>query len=272
MTDNSGKANTCDDVNDPVGCIFTLKLLVPDVTEAEIQDAVKGGAGGNSTVKSISGTTSSKVASSAVTTTTDASNSTASPAATAGGKNVQTFTGALGGPAPAVIQDVSSNRPFSVDGSTFLKAKAALGRSCAMQHNTCADAANAGAAFSIADCGAQQEACNAAAAASTARRRAHKYRRAALDFGSCGSPAIVFKAQSDRGNVTAFAPANKKDFNHGSANAIKVITGFICQQLGDKCKAAAEVVTACDAAATAADALKGQAAADAYNSALGVSA
>jgi hypothetical protein len=37
--DNSGKGNTCDLQNDPVGCIFTLGLLVSDVTAAEIANA-----------------------------------------------------------------------------------------------------------------------------------------------------------------------------------------------------------------------------------------
>jgi hypothetical protein len=37
--DTSGKGNTCDLQNDPVGCIFTLNLLVPDVTDAEIAAA-----------------------------------------------------------------------------------------------------------------------------------------------------------------------------------------------------------------------------------------
>jgi hypothetical protein len=37
--DPTAKGNTCDDANDPVGCIFTQNLLVPDVTEAEINAA-----------------------------------------------------------------------------------------------------------------------------------------------------------------------------------------------------------------------------------------
>jgi len=34
--DPTAKGNTCDDENDAQSCIFTLNLLVPDVTEAEI--------------------------------------------------------------------------------------------------------------------------------------------------------------------------------------------------------------------------------------------
>jgi len=45
LNDNTGKGNTCDDANDPNGCIFTQKLLVEDATAAEILAAV--GKGGN---------------------------------------------------------------------------------------------------------------------------------------------------------------------------------------------------------------------------------
>lgn len=34
--DPTAKGNSCDDANDAQGCIFTLNLLVPDATEAEI--------------------------------------------------------------------------------------------------------------------------------------------------------------------------------------------------------------------------------------------
>ncbi|EED15659.1 conserved hypothetical protein [Talaromyces stipitatus ATCC 10500] len=44
--DTTGKGKTCDDQNDPTGCIFTQNLLVPDVTQDEINAAV-GSAGGS---------------------------------------------------------------------------------------------------------------------------------------------------------------------------------------------------------------------------------
>ena len=46
-TDNTGKGNSCDNTDDPQGCIFTQNLLVKDATEAEIQAAVGGAAAGN---------------------------------------------------------------------------------------------------------------------------------------------------------------------------------------------------------------------------------
>jgi hypothetical protein len=44
-SDGSGKGNTCDVQNDPNGCIFTQKLLVPDATAAEITAAAGNGGG-----------------------------------------------------------------------------------------------------------------------------------------------------------------------------------------------------------------------------------
>lgn len=71
-------------------------------------------------------------------------------------QNVQTFNGNLGGAAPPVIEDQSNDRPFSVDGSTFLNQGAALQRSCAVQHTACAGQANSGADFDVSDCDAQR--------------------------------------------------------------------------------------------------------------------
>ena len=36
--DPTGAGNTCDDANDPVGCIFTQNLLVDDVTADQINE------------------------------------------------------------------------------------------------------------------------------------------------------------------------------------------------------------------------------------------
>jgi hypothetical protein len=80
------------------------------------------------------------------------------PAAAQGG-NLQTFTGALGGVQPApVTNSGDAKRPFAVDGTTDVNLGAALQRSCAVQHNGCAQAANANknAGFTVADCDAQQ--------------------------------------------------------------------------------------------------------------------
>lgn len=147
-----------------------------------------------------------------------------------------------------------------------MNAGAALQRSCSVQHNACASAANSGQlSGGVGQCETQEQACDAA---TKARRKT----RAAAEFGSCGSPAIEFAAGLDGRKEDSFEAVNQADFNHGSALNIKVIADFNCDQLVNKCKASADVVSKCNAAATAASSLKGQAAADAFNSALGVSA
>lgn len=42
LNDATAKGNTCDTTDDPIGCIFTQNLLVPDATAAEIDAAVAG--------------------------------------------------------------------------------------------------------------------------------------------------------------------------------------------------------------------------------------
>ena len=50
--DPTAKGNTCDDANDPNGCIFTQNLLVEDATEDEINAAVAGVSSGNNAAAS----------------------------------------------------------------------------------------------------------------------------------------------------------------------------------------------------------------------------
>jgi hypothetical protein len=205
--------------------------------------------------------------------------SEAATPASAAGNNVQTFTGDIGGAAPPVISsNADPKRPFSVDGSTFVNKGAALQRSCSVQHNACATAANSGQiSGGVGQCETQEQQCNAASGAAKLRRVAgtnsfDRARRAALDFGTCSDPAIKFAVGLDGRKEAAFQAVNQKDFNHGSADNIKIISGFVCQQLAGKCGASAATNTACDAANSAAQAASGQAAADAFNSGLGVSA
>jgi hypothetical protein len=161
-----------------------------------------------------------------------------------------------------------------VNGNTFVNAAAALQRSCSIQNNACSDAANAGTiAATVAECGTQETACNAATAAAKRSLPVPSVeKRAALDFGTCSDPAIIFGGPFDGRTEESFEPANLSDFNHGSADGIAIIASFICGQLSTSCKASADAVSACTSAETAASSATGQAAADAFNSALGVSA
>ena len=91
----------------------------------------------------------------------------------------------------------------------------------------------------------------------------------AAAFGSC-DPTITFGIPSDGRKEEAFEPTDLSTFNHGSAQKIDIISQFICSQMSNKCNVDAAAVSTCDAAASAASGLTGQAAADAFNSALGL--
>jgi hypothetical protein len=293
--DTTGKGNSCDDITTN-GCIFDSNLLVEDATAAEIDAAVAAGGAkvsngtaisGNAASASgaasqasgaassadaaASGAASSSQASGAASSADAAASGAASSSAgtaTSAGVNVNAFTGSTGA-APVPVISSSAERPFSVNGDTFLNKGAAIQRACDVQKNQCANAANGGSSGSVADCDAQAAACRSTNAK---KRRALGLRAAAaaLDTGSCGSPAIKFADGLDGRTEASFAPVNTNDFNHGSALKPAVITGFICQQLQSKCKAAQATVDACNQGAAAANAASGQAAADAFNSALGV--
>ncbi|KUJ06772.1 uncharacterized protein LY89DRAFT_661327 [Mollisia scopiformis] len=277
LDDNTGKGNTCDVADDVEGCIFSQNLLVDDATAAEITAAVaniavssssSASSASNSTASAAGVATSAAAEASAcpaADSSATADSAASATAATAAGTNVQTFTGTLGGAAPAVVSS-TGERPFTVNGNTFVGEGAALQRSCSIQNTNCANAANSGslAGTSVADCNAQEAQCNAAAST--------KIKRAALDFGTCSDPAIEFAVGLDGRTQASFQAVNQDDFNHGSALNIGVIASFICGQLSSSCKAGADAISACTAAQTAAAAATGQAAADAFNSALGVSA
>jgi len=83
------------------------------------------------------------------------------PAATAVSNNVQAFTGSLGSP-PVPVENVGGARPFVVNGSSFVNFGAACQRSCDVQHNRCANAANAKTdanLTSVSQCDTQDTAC-----------------------------------------------------------------------------------------------------------------
>ncbi|KAL7276074.1 hypothetical protein RUND412_000959 [Rhizina undulata] len=85
-----------------------------------------------------------------------------STAAAANSQNLQTFTGAVGAAADPITFSGDSTRPFEVNGDTFVNFAAAAQRTCDIQFNACADAANSGQGGTVAACTTQQTACNAA--------------------------------------------------------------------------------------------------------------
>ncbi|KAM0125019.1 hypothetical protein ACHAP3_009991 [Botrytis cinerea] len=72
---------------------------------------------------------------------------------------------AIGGIQPPNVETTTDpDRPFSVNGNTFTDIEDAVDRSCAIQHNACADAINNGelSDVDISDCDAQLSKCVAA--------------------------------------------------------------------------------------------------------------
>ncbi|KAF4460368.1 cell wall manno, partial [Fusarium albosuccineum] len=91
-----------------------------------------------------------------------AATSAAAGAGGSTGTNIQAFTGTLGGAPPPVVSS-AGDRPFSVNGNTFTGAGAALSRSCDIQHNACANAANSGQLEGgVGQCETQLSECKAA--------------------------------------------------------------------------------------------------------------
>ncbi|KAM0319250.1 hypothetical protein ACHAPQ_010383 [Fusarium lateritium] len=179
------------------GGIFATELVdlasfeVASVTEvADLATIVQGAAGGAATDAAGAGATAgagkgcaakSKATGGGLKTlaptgfatkTTGAASATAGngakatdPATQANGDNIQSFTGTLGGPAPPVVSS-TGDKPFSVNGNTFNGANVALGRSCDIQKNACADAANSGQLDGgVQQCEEQLQECRAAAGA-----------------------------------------------------------------------------------------------------------
>jgi hypothetical protein len=175
----------------------------------------------------------------------------------------------------------AGDRPFSVNGDTFVGSGAALGRSCDVQHNACANAANAGQLpGGVQQCDQQDQECRAANSLKKTKKRHASHVRptrglprragAALDLGSCSNADIVFEAGLDGRTTSAFVAANQRDFNHGSALNIGVIAGFICQRLGSTCDAPSGTQQSCAQASSAAvAAAQDQSAADAWNAIMG---
>ncbi|KAF5327607.1 hypothetical protein D9619_004807 [Psilocybe cf. subviscida] len=95
------------------------------------------------------------------TTATPATTQPSNSGAAATGGNLQTFAGALGGVQAPVV--TASGNQFQVPGnSLFNNLKSAVIRSCDVQNNLCANAANASGnknGFTVAACNAQQATC-----------------------------------------------------------------------------------------------------------------
>ncbi|KAI6380629.1 hypothetical protein MCOR25_001565 [Pyricularia grisea] len=136
------------------------------------------------------------------------------------GENVQTFTGSLGGTAPPVIKG-TGNRPFSIDGDTFVNSGAALQRSCDRQKNACAQQVNSKKIQgSVADCDKQQKECVAAtkgAQGAPANNNANGGdKKAGADGNGAGANAGN-GANANAGNGANASSGNAANANSGNA-------------------------------------------------------
>ncbi|CAK7241370.1 MAG: hypothetical protein STHCBS139747_002831 [Sporothrix thermara] len=248
LGDPTAAGNSCDTSDDEPGCIFTQNLLVLDASIAEISAAVAG------ITPTFTGT--------GVISATDV-DLAALPVATGATISVAAASVAASTTAAAALvssesQCVGTTRTQTVTVTAAAVADAAVattGSSCSVVTSTVAAA----------------QASSLVSKRQSPLRRSSPLRRAALDFGSCSDPSIVFEAGLDGRNTEAFIANDQTDFNHGSALNIAVIAGFICQRLGSPCNAPADVQASCTAASAAAVATtQDQTAADVFNNALGV--
>lgn len=110
--------------------------------------------------QSCSGSSSKSSSASANAATAVANNS-----ATSGSTSTSASSGsAIGGiAAPAVTNSGNADRPFEVNGDTFVNQSAAIQRACSIQNNLCANAVNSGqvSGFTVGDCNTQEDTCNA---------------------------------------------------------------------------------------------------------------
>ncbi|KEP50231.1 hypothetical protein V565_083970 [Rhizoctonia solani 123E] len=88
------------------------------------------------------------------------------------------------------------------------------------------------------------------------------------NFGTCTNPTIEFGVGFDGRTEASFQPANKADFNHGSALNPAIIATAICDTLVNTCNANKPAIDNCAAAKAAITGLTGQAVADAFNAAV----
>ncbi|TBU55568.1 hypothetical protein BD310DRAFT_979504 [Dichomitus squalens] len=150
---------------DLFNAVFGITTNFANTPAVDDQGNVIAGSTGSGSVAA-SSTAAAASTTAAATTTSSSAAAATTTAAAASGQNLQKFTGNLGGVTPPAVTKLS-NGQFQVDGnSAFQNLTNALVRSCDVQHNKCANAANASGNkgdLTVSACGDQQTQCNAAA-------------------------------------------------------------------------------------------------------------
>ncbi|RYN72701.1 hypothetical protein AA0117_g8309 [Alternaria alternata] len=272
--DPTGAGNTCDVDTDDAGCINTQNLRVDDLTEDEITAAVAGvsGAAGNGTAAAGNAAAGNNNAGNNNANAGNNANSgnnkgNAGNNAAAGNNNANAGNNNnAGNNANAGNNNANSGNNNANSGNN----NANSGNNNANSGNNNANSGNNNANSGNNNANAGNN--NNAAAGNAASGNAASGNAAASGaaaFGNC-DPTITFGIPSDGRQEEAFEPTDLSTFNHGSAQKIDIISQFICSQMSNKCDVDAAAVSTCDDAASAASGLTGQAAADAFNSALGL--
>ncbi|KAK9781573.1 putative Ribosomal protein s17 [Seiridium cardinale] len=128
-------------------------VLMPVAQRGPQDDCVRFTVGGNNNANANAGNA-------------NANTGNANAGNTGNAGSTATVSGAVAGAtAPAVTASGNEDRPFEVNGNTFVNEAAAKQRSCDIQFNACADAVNGGQAsgVTVSDCQAQQTSCLGAA-------------------------------------------------------------------------------------------------------------
>ncbi|EPS38143.1 hypothetical protein H072_8163 [Dactylellina haptotyla CBS 200.50] len=180
---NQAAKDRCRSCQSQIQALGTRDQTTADAWNSCVNDGVQVGGGAvpaaaSTTANAVAGASSACTVIQVVATTTimmGAGGAAATPAATPTanantGTNVQTFTGSVGAP-PVPVENVGGPRPFVVRGDSFVNFGAACQRSCDVQKNQCANAANGGnKTVKVSDCETQQQACSGTCQSGTARR------------------------------------------------------------------------------------------------------
>jgi transcription initiation factor TFIID subunit 15 len=166
---NAGKSNTAAAAAAATSAVKGNGNAAASSVAAAKTSAVKGNGGkaASTSVAAAAAKTSavksngSKAASTSVAAAAATKAATAASGASAGASSVTVKSGSLGGSAPLVTASGNADRPFEVNGNTFVAAANAVERSCDIQFNTCADLANSGKlnGKTVSDCTTQKASC-----------------------------------------------------------------------------------------------------------------
>ncbi|TRM65095.1 hypothetical protein BD626DRAFT_240688 [Schizophyllum amplum] len=181
------------------------------------------------------------------------------------GAQADAFNAVFGITTDFASQDVVDNQGNVVSsgkGSTAASVSSDASSASATDAASVTDAAN--------DCGGVTASATATASSSASTDASASTGDA--DFGSCSTPQIEFGVGFDNRKETSFEPVDKTSFDHGSAQAIGIISQFICDTLTNKCAANQAAKDLCAQAQTAATGgtpkTGGQA--DAFNAVFGI--